>query len=89
MWTSSPGRPHSYRFVGSNGSNRDRFPSPIRFNTADTVDSGIRRISAISAAVIRKRRNDAIARSRSSGVRRDTLLGAEERSTRPRRPSCR
>jgi len=47
-------------------------PRPIRFKTAETVDSGIRKISAISAAVIRSLRSSSIARTRSAGVRRGT-----------------
>ncbi|HEX9381188.1 MAG TPA: hypothetical protein VF891_06790 [Gaiellaceae bacterium] len=74
---------------GSNGSRRERFPSPIRRKTAETVESGIRKISAISAAVIRSRRSNSITRTRSGGVRRATRRGAEERSTRPALPSLR
>jgi hypothetical protein len=79
----------SYRFGGSAGSSRERFPSPIRVRIADTVDSGIPKHSAISAAVIRRRRSAAIACTRSSGVRCGIELGADERSSSPSSPSAR
>jgi hypothetical protein len=74
------------RLAGSNGSSRERFPSPIRFKTAETVESGMPKISAISAAVIRSLRSSSIARTRSTGVRRGIRCGAEERSTSPALP---
>jgi hypothetical protein len=43
-------------------------PRPSRKSTAETVDSGICRHSAISAAVSRRRRNAHIADTRSAGV---------------------
>src|SRR5215471_5300361 len=43
-------------------------PIPLRFRTAETVESGIRSVSAISAAVIRSRRNITIVATRSAGV---------------------
>jgi hypothetical protein len=61
----------------------------IRFSTAETVESGIRSTSAISAAVIRSRRKSSITRTRSAGVREGIRWGAEERSLRPSRPSLR
>jgi hypothetical protein len=45
-------------------------PRPSRNNTAETVDSGIEKTSAISAAVRRKRRSEQIALTRSGGVLR-------------------
>jgi hypothetical protein len=74
---------------GSGGSSRDRRPSPIRLSQADTVDSAIESDSAISAAVIRSRRNAAIASTRSAGVLRGIRFGAEQRSLRPASPSSR
>jgi len=43
---------------------------PSRLSTADTVKSGIDKHSAISAAVIRNRRNAQITLTRSAGVLR-------------------
>jgi hypothetical protein len=63
--------------------------SPIRFRIAETIESGVRRASAISAAVIRSRRSSSIARTRSAGVRRGIRLGGKERSRRPWHPSAR
>ena len=83
MCTSSPGRLRSYRFAGSGGSSRERLPSPIRASTAETVESGIARHCAISAAVIRRRRSAAIAATRASAVRCGIRCGAEERSSSP------
>jgi hypothetical protein len=74
---------------GSGGSSRLSLPSPIRASTADTVESGIRNVSAISAPVIRNRRSAAIASTRSSGVRCGTDRGTEERSNSPASPSTR
>jgi hypothetical protein len=74
---------------GSKGSSREHLPRPIRFKIAETVESGMRSTSAISAAVIRSRRSTSIARTRSADVRRGIRLGAEERSRRPFRPSSR
>ena len=45
--------------------------------------------SAISAAVIRRRRSASIASSRSAGSRDGRRLGAELRSSRPASPSAR
>jgi hypothetical protein len=42
---------------GSGGSRRERLPRPSRRKTAETVEIGISSTSAISAPVIRKRRN--------------------------------
>ena len=88
-WTSSPGRFLSYRFGGSSGSSRQSFPSPIRVKIPDTVEAGIPSASAISAPVIRNRRNPAIAATRPSAVRAGTDRGAEQRSSRPSSPSTR
>jgi hypothetical protein len=57
--------------------------------TPDTVESGIRSASAISAAVKRSRRKPNIAAIRSSLVRFPTRLGADERSLKPASPSPR
>jgi hypothetical protein len=62
---------------------------PLRRNTADTVDSGIDNVSAISAAVIRSRRRASTAATRSVAVRLATRRGADERSNSPRSPSLR
>jgi len=62
-------------------------PSPIRASTAETVESAIAKQNAISAPVIRSRRNAAIASTSSSGVRCGIDLGAEERSCKPGSPS--
>jgi hypothetical protein len=74
---------------GSAGSTREGVPSPMRPTTADTVESGIDRHHAISAAVIRSRRSAAIAFTRASGVRCGIEPGAEERSSSPASPSAR
>ena len=50
-------------------------PSPIRVRIPETVESAIPKHSAISAPVIRSRRNAAIASTRSSGVRLATAPG--------------
>jgi hypothetical protein len=68
---------------------RERFPSPIRSSTAETVEIGIASSSPISAAVIRTRRSAAIAATYSSLVRPGTRCGAEERSSSPAAPSRR
>jgi hypothetical protein len=59
----------------------------LRRNTTETVESGIARVSAISAAVIRSWRNATITATRSGWVRFATRRGAEERSTRPASPA--
>jgi hypothetical protein len=55
----------------------------------DTVEIGIESNSAISAAVMRSRRSDSIACTRSTGVFRGIRLGAEQRSSSPASPSSR
>jgi len=89
MWTSSPGRRFSYRFGGSSGSNRQSLPSPIRVKIPETVETGIASVSAISAPVIRNRRNEAMTATRASSVRNGTDESVEQRSTRPCSPSPR
>jgi hypothetical protein len=64
-------------------------PIPARVSTTETVESGIRSVSAISAAVIRNRRKAMIVATRSVGVRLAIRLGAEERSKSPCSPSAR
>jgi hypothetical protein len=64
-------------------------PSPIRVKIPETVEAGIPSVSAISAPVILKRRNDAITATRDSPVRSGTDAGAEQRSSRPSSPSSR
>jgi hypothetical protein len=54
-------------------------PTPFRRSTVDTVESGIAIVSAISAAVIRKRRSARTTATRSGAVRLATSRGAEER----------
>jgi hypothetical protein len=68
---------------GSGGSSRDSLPSPMLFSTAETVESAIPVQRAISAPVIRNRRNAAISWTRSCGVRCGIRPGAEDRSTSP------
>ncbi len=63
--------------------------SPARLQISETVDSGIPISSAISAAVIRIRRSESTASTRSSGVRLATRLGAELASQRPASPASR
>jgi hypothetical protein len=65
---------------GSGGSSRERFPSPIRRSTSETVESAIASSSAISAAVIRSRLSAAIARTSRGGVAFGLRLGREQRS---------
>ena len=71
-------------------------PSPIRVKIPETVESGIASVSAISAPVIRNRRNAAIAATRSSPVRdrhrlgrrgaiEQTLLALDAETTQPLR----
>ncbi len=55
----------------------------------DTVESGMRSVSAISGPVNRNRRNAAIAATRRSQVRLATVLGAELRSSKPHSRSAR
>jgi hypothetical protein len=62
---------------------------PLRVKTAETVESGIESVSAISAAVIRNPRSATIAATRSGAVRFATRLGADERSNKPCSPSMR
>jgi hypothetical protein len=64
-------------------------PNPVRVRMPDTVESAIPSVSAISAAVKRKRRSFTIASTRSCGVRLATRRGADERSHRPATPSRR
>jgi hypothetical protein len=59
----------------------------MRLRIAETVEAGIASSSAISGPVMRRRRREAIAAIRSSGVRLATECGAEERSSRPSSPS--
>jgi hypothetical protein len=73
---------------GSGGSSRDSLPSPTRISTAETVDRAIARHKAISAPVIRNRRNKTITSTSSSGVRCGIDRGAEERSNNPASPSA-
>jgi hypothetical protein len=54
---------------GSGGPSRESLPSPIRVRIPDTVESAIPSVSAISWPVKRSRLRQAIASSRSSGVR--------------------
>ena len=68
---------------------RPSLPIPIRRKMPETVESGIVSVSAISAAVIRNRRSLAITATRSGEVRLATIVGAEERSTRPASPVAR
>jgi hypothetical protein len=63
-------------------------PSPIRVRIPDTVESGIPNSSAISAAVIRNRRNAAIARTRPSALRSGCRRGVDGRSSSPASPSA-
>jgi hypothetical protein len=56
-------------------------PRPIRLSHSDTVDSASPSTSAISAAVIRNRRNDSIAPTTDSASRRGLHRGRDERST--------
>jgi hypothetical protein len=72
MWTSSPGLERSYRTARSSPIRPSR-PRPLRLSNAETVDSGIASVSAISAAVIRSRRSDTITATRSGGVRLRTV----------------
>ncbi len=74
---------------GSGGCRRESLPSPIRNSTAEIAESGIGTHSAISAAVIRNRRNTAIASTSCSLVLLGTDRGAEERSRNPASPSAR
>lgn len=55
----------------------------------EPFERGIGTHSAVSAAVIRNRRNAAIASTRCSLVRCETDRGAEERSSSPASPSAR
>jgi hypothetical protein len=83
-WTSSPAWRRSYRFGGSGGSDRDRFPSPIRFSHNDTVEGAKPSTSAISAAVIRNPRSAWIARTRCGATRIGLRRGRDERSNKTR-----
>src|SRR5215217_3409819 len=58
-------------------------PIPMRVRMPETVESAMPSNSAISGPVKRSRRRQAIASTRSSGVRLATRAGAEERSSRP------
>jgi hypothetical protein len=61
----------------------------MRLSTADTVESAMPRHSAISEAVIRKRRSSSMTSTRSTGVRCGMWLGADERSRSPSSPRMR
>jgi hypothetical protein len=63
--------------------------APARSKIAHTVEAGIAVHCAISAAVIRNRRSDTTACTRSSPVRYGIDRGAEPRSITPARPSRR
>jgi hypothetical protein len=73
---------------GSGGASAERLPRPILFNHRETVERAMPSTSAISAAVIRRRRSASIASSRSAGMRVGRLLGAELRSRSPSSPSA-
>ena len=60
----------------------------MRVRMPETVVWGIRKTSAISAPVMRRRLSAAIASTRCSGVRLWTRLGADERSSSPSSPSA-
>ena len=62
------------------GSSRERLPRPILASQRETVESAILSTSAISAAVMRRRRSASITSIVWTGVLAGTRLGAEERS---------
>jgi hypothetical protein len=75
--------------AGSSGSTRERLPRPARLKTAETVDSGIASVSAISAPVMRSLRKATTAPTRSGAVIRGIRVGRGERSRNPASPSAR
>jgi hypothetical protein len=72
---------------GLRGSSLERFPSPMRRNHKDTVESGIASTSEISAAVMRSRRSASIISTRRGDKRAGLRRGRQQRSSSSRSPA--